>query len=135
MARNSGRGLVLERASGSPPVFATIKDLRSKNPTISREPVDVTTDDDDGWRVLLPVAGQRQVDLSFAGVTSDETLLAAILSGTPVLESIRIVFPTGGVLAGDFFFNNLSLTGEYKEAVTFEGEMQSSGEVTYTPPA
>ena len=135
MARDIGRGLVLERASGSPPVFATIKALRSKNPTISREPVDVTTDDDDGWRVLLPVPGQRQVDLSFAGVTEDETLLAAILSSTPAFESIRIVLPTGGVLAGDFFFNNLSQTGEYNAAVTFEGEMQSSGEVTYTPPA
>ena len=50
MARESGRGLVLERASGSPAVFATIKALRTKNPTISREPIDVTTDDDGGWR-------------------------------------------------------------------------------------
>lgn len=135
MARSSGRNLVLERASGSPATFATIKVLRTKNPTISREPIDVTGDDDLGWRTLLGEPGQKQIDLSFSGVTQDETLLAAIMSAADVFEEIRITLPTGGVLQGSFFFNNLSQTGEYNTAVTFEGEMQSSGEVTYTPPA
>ncbi len=135
MARSSGRGLVVERASGSPATFAVIKGVRTKNPTVTREPIDVTTDDDAGWRTLLAEPGQRQIDLSFSGITEDETLIAAIMSGASVFETIRIIFPTGGRFEGDFFFNNLSLTGEYNNAVTFEGEMQSSGEITYTPPA
>ena len=125
MARSSGRGLVVERASGSPATFAVIKGVRTKNPTVTREPIDVTTDDDAGWRTLLAEPGQRQIDLSFSGITEDETLIAAIMSGASVVETIRIIVPTGGSFEGDFFFN----------AVTFEGELQSSGEITYTPPA
>lgn len=133
MARSIGRGLVLERASGTPSTFAVVKGVRTKNPTITREPVDVTTDDDNGWRTLLAVPGQRQIDLSVSGLTEDDALIASIMSGASVFEEIRITLPSGAVMQGNFFFNDLSLTGEYNNAVTFEGEMQSSGEVTYTP--
>ena len=133
MARASGRQLLVQRNIGSPPTPTTIAAIRTKNPTIAREPVDVTADDDNGWRVLLDVPGQQQIDLSFSGITENDELIAAIFAGSASFEDIIIVLPSGATVQGNFFFNNLSLTGEYNNAVTFEGEMQSSGEPTFTP--
>ena len=42
--------------------------LRSRTATRNRSEVDVTDDDADGWRTLLPAHGVRSMDLSFSGV-------------------------------------------------------------------
>lgn len=127
MARASGRDLIVKKDD------TTIAAIREKTVAIGAEPVDITTDDDAGWRTLLAEPGQRQIDISFSGVTTDDLLLAAIMAGTPfALEDIEVEFPSGATLAGDFFMTSLSQTGTYNEATTFEGELQSSGAVTYT---
>lgn len=131
MPRASGRKLVVRRVVGG--ALVRIAAIRTKNPTIAREPIDVTSDDDDGFRTLLAEPGQRQIDLSFSGVTEDDVLLEAAAAGTPAFERLNLLFPSGATIEGDFFFNNLSVTGEYNQSVTFEGEMQSSGAWTYAP--
>ena len=131
MPRASGRKLVVRRVVGG--ALVKIAAIRTKNPTIAREPIDVTSDDDDGFRTLLAEPGQKQIDLSFSGVTEDDVLLEAAAAGTPAFERLNLRFPSGATIEGDFFFNNLSITGEYNQSVTFEGEMQSSGAWTYAP--
>ncbi len=135
MAREVGRKLLVQRNIGSPPTLTTIAGVRTKTVTINKEPIDVSNDDDFGWRTLLADPGQKSVDLSVAGIPVDEELLAAILAGGTVgFEDVTITFPGGGgTLQGDFFFTNLTYSGEYNAGITFEGEMQSSGAVTYTP--
>lgn len=104
--------------------------LRTKSFTVNREPVDVTGDDDDGWRHLLAEPGTRSVDISFAGVTEDDALIAAMLSGgTATFEDIVLQLATGAELHADFFFTGLNQTGEYNQALMFEGQMLSSGPV------
>ncbi len=131
MARATGRALVIQRVINSVPT--TIAAIQSKNPTFAREAIDVTTDDDNGWRTLLAEPGNQQVDLSFQGVSEDDDLLDAIFAGSAAFEDIIIVFPSGATVRGNFFLNNLSFTGETKDKVTFEGELQSSGEPVRTP--
>ena len=131
MARYIGRDMTVWRnASSSTP--EKIAAIRTKSGTINREPIDVTTDDDAGWRTLLTEPGQKQVDLSFSGLTEDEVLIAAIMAEEPLgFDDVELRLASGGTLSGDFFFVSLSFSGEYNGAVTFDGELQSSGEIAY----
>lgn len=127
MARHAGRKIIITR-DGSP-----IAAGRSKTITINNEPIDVTTDDDDGFRTLLEDPATRSVDLSIEGVMEDDVLLAAAADAGPFIETVSITFDSGAVLSGEFRFNSLAITGEHDGATTFTAEMQSTGAYTFTP--
>lgn len=123
-----GRALALEW-DGTP-----VAGVREKSIALNGEPIDVTDDDDDGWRALLAdEAAQNEVTISVNGVTKDDTLRAAWF-GTRT-SAMTVTFPDGGTISGNFFLQSYTETGAYNDAVTFEAEFQSSGIVTYTPPA
>lgn len=128
MPTNSGRKLVIRRGG------TVIAGIQAKSISMNGEAIDVSGDDENGWRTLLSEPGQRSFDLSFDGVTKDPTLRELIITGTTLLlTDVTVTFPEGDVFASDFFFSNLENTGSYNEAVKFSGSMQSSGEPTYTP--
>lgn len=127
MAANIGRELLVKRGS------TVIAGLRSKGVAFNGEPVDVTTDDESGFRTLLSEAGTYSIDLSIEGVTKDNDLRSAILGATDLmLTDVNIEWPNGDTLSGDFFFASLEETGPYNDALTFSGSLQSSGEWAYT---
>jgi predicted secreted protein len=128
MARHAGRNIIISREAT--PIAAG----RSKTITINSEPIDVTTDDDAGFRTLLEDPATRSVDLSIEGVMEDDVLLAlAADDADPFIGTIEITFDSGAVLAGEFRFNSLAITGEHDGAATFTAEMQSTGAFTFTP--
>lgn len=128
MPAAKGRALLVKRG------VTVIAGLRTKGVSINNEPIDVTTDDEAGYRTLLGDPGAKSLDLSIEGITKDDDLRVAILaSGSMMLTDVTITYPDGGILDGDFFFASLEETGTYKEAVTFSGSLQSSGQWTYTP--
>lgn len=128
MAAAKGRSLLVKRGA------VVIAGLRTKGVSINNEPIDVTTDDEAGYRTLLGDPGAKSLDLSIEGITKDDDLRVAILaSGSMMLTDVTITYPDGGILDGDFFFASLEETGAYNEAVTFSGSLQSSGQWTYTP--
>lgn len=110
--------------------------VTTKSATRGREAVDVTTDDDDGNRRLLPKPGSRSLDVSVEGVVTDQnwtTLRNAADSDT--FETITIVNPDGSeeTAADGFFLSNLEWSGEQDGRVAFTLELQSSGAITITP--
>lgn len=129
MPANVGRNLKINRGS------TAIAGIRAKTITANGEPIDVTTDDENGFRTLLSDPAVRSIDISFEGVTKDNELRQVLLTGatTLLLTDINIDYPNGDTLTGDFYFNNLEETGNYNDAVQFSGSLQSSGEWTYTP--
>lgn len=129
-----GRDLLLEYSTDGGTTYTTLAGVISKSVAINQEPVDVTTDDADGWRTLLAEPGTRSVDLSVSGVTESDYLREQITVGTSsvAFEDIRITYPNGDTITGSFFLNSLTETGETTAGVTFEGSLQSSGEITYT---
>ena len=127
MSAESGRKLLIKRNGN------IIAGVRTKGVTFNREPVDITNDDDDGWRGVLAEPGEKQLDLSVGGVSKDDTLRAIAFTDPAVLEDMTLEFPDGGLIAGDFFVSNYSETGNYNEAITFEASFQSSGVIAYTP--
>ncbi len=117
----------------------TLVGIRTRGFTINAEPVDVTNDDDSGWRTLLAEPGLRSMEVPVAGISSDEILIAAIMEGTTyALSAVVINLASGvgettpGTLAGDFFLSSLEQTGEHDGAVEFTATLMSSGAITYT---
>jgi predicted secreted protein len=121
-----GRKAILKKG------LITIAAVRSRTATINNEPVDVTSDDDNGFRTLLADPGTKTMDISFEGVAKDATMLTLIMSTTDILDSFSILFPTIGTLAGDFVVTSFEMGAPYNEAGTFSCSLQSSGAFTFT---
>lgn len=128
MAANLGRNLLLKTGA------TVIAGVRTKGVSVNKEPVDVTTDDDSGYRTLLSEAGQVSLDLSLDGITKDAELRAAILGGTTMtLTGVTLTYPNGDVLSfTEVMLTSLEESGAYNDAITFTASLQSSGAWTYT---
>ncbi len=111
--------------------------IKTKGVAIAKEPIDITNDDDNGYRTFLAEAGTKSLDLSFSGVTKDKLLRAQIISEqSQLLTDITLEYEDGDTISGNFFFNGFSENGGGPDgAVEFDGTLQSSGEWTYTPAA
>lgn len=127
MAAAKGRSLLVKKGS------TVLAGLQTKSVALNGEPIDVTTDDDNGWRTLLADVGTLSVDLSIEGISKDDTLMALIAAGgtSMMLTDITVEFPDGNGFSGNFFLNSLEKTGTYNEAIKFSGSLQSSGTITY----
>lgn len=116
---------------GATPIAA----IRTRTVSINNEPVDITSDDDNGFRTLLQNPGTKTLDLSIEGVAKDATLLTSVMSTTDIIETLSILFPTIGTIAGDFVVASFEVAAPYNEAATFTASLQSSGAFTFTPAA
>lgn len=130
MAANIGRNMKILKSS------VELLGIRTKSFSINGTPIDITTDDDLGYRTLLAEAGEKSIDISFDGITKDAVLRAIINGGTTahMLTDVTLEYANGDTITGcDWFLTNLDESGTYNDAVTFSGSMQSSGAWTYTP--
>lgn len=107
--------------------------VRQKSIAIAGEPIDITSDENSGWRTLLTVAGQNEVSLTLAGVTKSNTLIADWFAGTRT-RAVVITYPDGGTITGNFFLASYTDTGPYNDAITFEAQIVSAAAIVYTPP-
>ncbi len=130
MAANAGRQLVFLWGSESPQV--EIPGVKEKGIKLNSEAIDISSDDSEGWRELLSLPAENQVDLSVQGVTKSGRLRDDWFSGLK-LQPATIEFPNGATLTGNFYMASYNETATYNEAVAFEMELQSSGQVIYTP--
>lgn len=110
-----------------------IAGVRTKGFSINRNPVDITNDDDDGYRALLVDPGEIQIDLTVDGVTKNSELREASLSTNPVFEDLTLEWPDGFTLTMDWFLASFEENGAYNEAITFSAQFQGSGIPTVTP--
>jgi TP901-1 family phage major tail protein len=127
MAGTNGRNLTIDWAS------TTLVGVRSKGYTIANDYVDVTTDDDGGWRTLLANPGLRSVEVTVSGISSDQILIAEMMEATVDSETLTVQLPTTtGTLSGSFLCSSFEQTGEHDGAVEFTATFMSAGTVTYT---
>jgi Predicted secreted protein len=115
--------------------------VRAKSFSFAGEPIDVTTDDDNGFRTLMDESGQEALDLSVEGLVKDSVLRNAALTGSAglMLTDITIEFPktgtqvtSGDTISGNFFLASYEESAPYNEGITFSASLQSSGAWTYT---
>lgn len=135
MAGNVGRNAKLLK-DGTPLIG-----IRNFSMDWAGEPVDLTSGEDDGIRLLANDVGQESIDISFDGVTKDDLLVGLALgSGSKMLTDITIELAitvvgntTPGTISGNFFLNAVGNAMPYNDGVTFSGTLQSSGAWVYTP--
>ena len=115
-----------------------IAGLRTKSAAIGNEPINITTDDDLGFRkLLLNAAGtnsevsEKQIDISFDGITQDDTLIKAAMEGTALVKEYVLEFPSGATVTVTCVFTSMEITGTYQDSQTFSGELQSTGVWVY----
>jgi len=128
-----GRKAIL--SFGTP--LVAIAALRTKTMTLGNEPIDVTSDDDLGFRALLDDPGTKTLDMSFEGITKDvptlNSLVTSAMSGSDIVETFSILFPNIGTMAGPFAITSLEIGAAYNEGSTFTCSIQSAGTFTWTP--
>ena len=129
MAKQVGRKLIIKRGT------TAIAGVRTKSLTIGNEPIDITTDDDSGFRTLLEDSAQSQIDMSVEGLTDDYVLLDIAMGESTFIDTYTVTFPSGAEVTGSFRFNSFEMGAEYNGAITFTAEIHSTGEYTYTPAA
>ena len=127
MAGANGRALTIDWDS------TTLVGVRTRGYTVTNDYVDVTTDDDDGWRTLLADPGLRSMEVTVGGISSDQVLIAEMFNASITGETLTVQLPTTtGTLGGTFLLSSFEQTGEHDGAVEFSATFMSSGEVTYT---
>jgi TP901-1 family phage major tail protein len=127
MAGANGRALTIDWDA------VTLVGVRTKSYTVTNDYVDVTTDDDDGWRTLLSDPGLRSVEVTVGGISSDQVLLAEMMKANITGEPLTVQLPTTtGTLGGTFLVSSFEQSGEHDGSVEFSATFMSSGVVTYT---
>lgn len=124
-----GRDLQFQWGGNSP--GDTIAGVREKGIEINGEAVDVTSDENEGWRTLLSEPGQKEVTISLSGVTKDNRLKSDWFNNRRI-QPATLTYPDGTMISGTFYLASFNETGTYNDATTFEAEVQSTGEVVYT---
>lgn len=117
----------------------TLAGVQTRSVSITNDYVDVTSDDDNGWRTLLSDPGLRSVEVTIGGITTDEVLLAEIMKASITGETLSATLPssltTPGTLSGTYLVSGFEQSGDHDGEVSFSATFMSSGEVTYTASA
>lgn len=120
---------------------SVIAGIRTVTLSWSGESVDLTTGEDDGFRLLDALSGQEQIDISFEGISKDGDVFRDLVfsNGSRMLTDITIEFEildptntTPASLTCDFRLSSYEEGKPYNDATTFSGTLESSGEWTYT---
>lgn len=125
----SGRKVIVRKGTSPATVVAA---GRTKSLTINNEPIDITSDDDSGLRTLIEdEAAMESIDMSFEGITKNDTFLAALSAGN-FTDDYQIEITGIGTIACRFFITSVAINAPYNEGTTFSAEFQSTGDWTYT---
>lgn len=108
----------------------TICSARTKSFSASGEPVDITTDCDDGVRKLLDELGQKQYSISVEGIFDDEAegILDTFL-GIGQSVTVELEFPSF-TLSGSFVITAIEASLSYNEPAGFSATLESNGDMS-----
>ncbi len=129
MAALVGRNVTFTPTGSGVPVTG----MRTKTISINNEPIDITSDDDNGWQTFLDNdPAQRGIEMSVEGITKDAALInLAVSGGSALISEYELEIQGLGTFTGDFHIGSLELRAPYNEAVTFSCTIRSSGEPTW----
>lgn len=129
MAASIGRKMLVKKNN------VAIAGVTEKSISINHEPVDISSDDDLGYRKLLNDPASKSIDISVSGVATAETIRnIAILSGVThtMLTDLTFEWVDGDKISGDFYLASYEESGSTGDKVTFSASFQSSGAWTFT---
>lgn len=127
MPAKIGRAVTLSVMIGTE--LALVAAVKTKSFTWNDEPVDITSDDDAGWRALLAdTSGTRSVDISCEGIYKSTQLSALVEAG----QDVDLEYDVPGIRrwTGTFRITSFEHGAESAEGTTFSASFSSSGAVT-----
>ena len=136
MAVQKGVDVVLKIGDGGgTEVFSTIGGARTVSMTFNNQPVDATSASSTGqWRQLIDSAGILSIDATFSGVFQDDAQDATLRTDSfaRTLRNFQLVYPDFGTFEGPFMIASVTYGGAHDGEATFELQLQSGGQVTFT---
>lgn len=136
MAVQKGVDVVLKIGDGGgPETFATIGGARTVSMTFNNQPVDATSASSTGqWRQLIDSAGILSIDATFSGVFQDDAQDTSLQTDSfaRTLRNFQLVYPDFGTFEGAFIITSVTYGGAHDGEATFELQLQSGGQVTFT---
>jgi TP901-1 family phage major tail protein len=127
MSHNTGRDVTL---SWNGTAYAGI---RENSISLNGELIDVTDGGSSGRRELLDSTARDEVNVSLSGLYDDDgNALKIDWFARNRIRAVVITYPNGDTLSGNFGLTSYSEGAPYEDAVTFDAELQSTGEITYT---
>jgi TP901-1 family phage major tail protein len=136
LAAQKGRDVLIQIKNGTD--FINVGGLRTKGIKINNEPVDVTNSDSEGMRKLLAGAGVNSIEVSGAGVFTDDqgaSLVREAAEENTDHPTFRIIFPAdtySRMYEGAFMVANFEQNAEHNNAQMFTATFQSDGEILKT---
>lgn len=122
MAGLPGRAVTIVPLEGPPFVLAA----RTKTLRIDNAPVDITTDDADGWRdLLLNEPSQQTADLTVEGTLVSSRFLNLMMARQGLLFTLSIGVGSTRLIQ-PFLLVSLEVRGEYRGTVTYRADFQSA---------
>lgn len=134
MPAQAGRALLVEySADGGTTYTDAFLGQTTGTITVNREPIDITSKEDDGIRTLLADLGTFSVDIGFEGIVKTVAFAALLFEDAPTsLYDFRVTVGDLFTVTGDFFIAGGEIGGEDgANAITYSGTLNSSGPVTY----
>jgi predicted secreted protein len=95
--------------------------------------LEITSDDDTGYRTFHTATGTKGIDISFEAVLKDTVLRAIVFADARMLTDVYFLFNNGDKITANFFLSNYSEDYNHDEVVKISGELQTSGPYTYVP--
>lgn len=136
MSGKVGRSVLVKKNS------VTLAGVRTTSLSFNSEPINLTTGENNGKRLLAAEAAEETVSISVEGLLKDSVLLdIALGSGSKLLTDLTFenpIFDSGtnsdeGDLAGDFYLASFEEGAPYNDAITFSATFESSGAWTWDP--
>lgn len=107
--------------------------LKSKSLSINKEPIDITTDDDAGYRAYIADTDSlRSCDIKLSGILKALTFVDR--ADTEEVLTMRFLIPGILEVEGLFKFTSAELAAELEDATTFDFSFSSSGAFTLAAP-
>nr|BDD44163.1 hypothetical protein 30 [bacterium] len=114
---------------------SALASVRAKSIKVNGDPINITSDDDNGFRTFMDEAGQNQVDIRVEGITVNNNLIKMILAGAKIMiDNLVMEFCGAGgktFIKGAFLLANMERAGNYRDAVKFVATLYSSGAYVY----
>lgn len=112
--------------------------VNTKSMTVDLQPVDVTSDDDEGFATFLDRPGRRAMSLEVGGFVTDTILRDLAFGGgaggsvaTPFgmqwMDAATGITSVAYEIEGNFIMSNYTESGDTEGAIGFTATFQSSG--------
>lgn len=102
--------------------------VQNKSFSTGNEAIDVTSDDDVGFRAILKDPAVKSLSINVDGVTKSKEFRARAIAGEDLIfDDIQLEFEDGSYIAGSFYFGNYEESGPQADALKFSATLESVG--------